>query len=242
VDDGSRSVEQSVRVLLGMQELGVTAVCLTPHLRASRAPAGIPAEHDEAFARLAEVAPAGVSLARGVELMLDRPLTGAVAENRRLTLGGSRYLLVEFPRMVAGLAAASALQQIRHHGLIPVLAHPERYTACTPAMAVQWRQAGAVLQVDATTLFMPTGRGQRARELVEHGLADLLAADNHGDERTLAGPYERLMEEGASIQADLLVKSNPAAILADEAVAPVPAWTVKTSLFNRIKSLFNQNE
>ena len=39
------------------------------------------------------------------------------------------------------------------------------------------------MQVDATTLLSPQARGQRARQLVAAGLADILAGDNHGDER-----------------------------------------------------------
>ena len=35
VDDGSRTVEQSVGVLRRMAGLGITDVCLTPHLRAN---------------------------------------------------------------------------------------------------------------------------------------------------------------------------------------------------------------
>ena len=43
VDDGSRSVEQSVKVLFEMARQGVTDVCLTPHFQSGRAEAGPPA-------------------------------------------------------------------------------------------------------------------------------------------------------------------------------------------------------
>lgn len=49
VDDGSRSVEQSVKVLFEMARQGVTDVCLTPHLKSGRAEAGPPPAHNGAF-------------------------------------------------------------------------------------------------------------------------------------------------------------------------------------------------
>ena len=52
VDDGSRTVEQSVTVLRRMAELGITDVCLTPHLRANETATAPPARHEEAFAAL----------------------------------------------------------------------------------------------------------------------------------------------------------------------------------------------
>lgn len=237
VDDGSRSVEQSVGVLTAMRSAGVTDVCLTPHLDASRTTFGIPAAHDEAFARLAEAAPKGIRLHRGVELMLDRPFPTEAAGNRRLTLAGSRYVLVEFTRLVASTAVRSALAHVASLGLVPVLAHPERYACTTVELATAWREAGALLQVDATTLFAERTRGERARALVGAGLADILAGDNHGDDRMVTGAWVSLCEHDGEEQADLLLRRNPRAMLEDRLTEPVPGLRIRTSLLTRLRQL-----
>jgi len=239
VDDGSRTVEQSVAVLNTMAAGGITAVCLTPHLEASRCEKGVPRTHDAAFEALTAAAPPAVKLYRGVELMLDRPFPVGAAGNRALTLGGSRYILVEFTSMAAYNAVYNALGHIVALGLVPVLAHPERYSCCTPQAATAWRSTGALLQVDANTLFMPRTRGDRARALVAAGLADILAADNHGDTRSLAAPYASLAEAGGSEQAELLLVQNPGAILADAGTEEVPPLTLRTSLLSRLKQLLD---
>ena len=101
VDDGSRSVGQSVRVL---EQLAATAsprsasrpTSARPSSRPDRRPA-----HDKAFDALRAAAPAVPRLFRGAEAMLDRPLPldsprcGAAPSEAR------SYLLVEFHRMVA---------------------------------------------------------------------------------------------------------------------------------------------
>lgn len=239
VDDGSRSVEQSVRVLIAMRSAGITDVCLTPHMEASRATEGVPAAHDEAFARLQASAPKGIRLHRGAEVMLDRPFPTGAASNRRLTLAGSRYLLVEFTRLVGTTAVRSALAHVASLGLIPVLAHPERYACTTVELATTWKQTGAVMQVDATTLFRDRTRGERARALLAAGLADILAGDNHGDDRTVTGAWASLCEHGGQEQAALLLRNNPSAILEDRLIEPVPPLRIRSSLLNRIRYLLH---
>ena len=239
VDDGSRSVEQSVRVLREMAAQGLTALCLTPHVLASRASEGVPAAHDRAFVALAADAPIEVQLHRGAEIMLDRPLRGEDA--RHLSLNGSRYLLVEFPRMIAEEAVRNALALVRSGGMVPLLAHPERYSSCSVAAAQRWKEGGAKLQVDATTILQPGTRGERARQLVAAGLADIIAADNHGDTRTVPAGAQALREHRGELQADLLALRNPAAILADAELEPVPPLVFRTSFVQRLRRLFDKD-
>jgi hypothetical protein len=98
---------------------------------------------------------------------------------------------------------------------------------------------GALMQVDATTLLSPRGRGDRARQLVSAGLADLLAADNHGDSRMLLAGRRVLEDSGGTVQADLLTSQNPAAILADRPTQLAEPLELKTSLLDRLRRLLN---
>ncbi len=242
VDDGSRTVAQSVKVLQEMAAQGVTDICLTPHLRAGRLAEAPPAAHEEAFAALQAAAPAVPRLHRGAEVMLDRPLTVSGDKARRCTLGGTRYMLVEFPRMVAYDTVTIALGRIVDLGLLPLLAHPERYSCCSVEAVARWRELGARTQVDATTLLSTQFRGQRARALLSAGLADILAADNHGDDRTMATGRKFLEAQDAREQAELLTVLNPRAILSDEALAPVPPVEIRRTWMQRIRQLLEGGE
>ena len=240
VDDGSRSVEQSVAVLREMDRHGISAVALTPHRPASRLNRGLSARHDRAFQQLMAEAPPTPSLYRGLEVMLDEPLNRSVGSSRLGTLGGSRYILVEFPRLVSRAAALKALNDVIAVELVPVLAHPERYACCTPETVRAWRDLGAKMQVDATTLISSRRRGARARELLTHGLGDIIAADNHGDGRLLSTGFNLLNERGGNMQADLLVTENPRRILEDGELLPVPPLDLHESWWRRIRSVFDQ--
>ncbi len=241
VDDGSRSVAQSVSVLTRLAAAGVTDLCLTPHLTVSAAELGVPPAYDAAFRALTAQAPELPRLHRGVELMLDRPFTRRAIQPG-ITLAGTRYVLVEFTRIVPASTVQVALAQVVDCGLIPLLAHPERYSSCSPRAVEAWRETGALMQLDATTVLAGSARGDRARALLAAGLGDILAADNHGDGASQELASRVLHGQGADAQADLLTVTNPQAILEDRATTRVDPVTLSPPLTWRLRRFLNGGE
>jgi protein-tyrosine phosphatase len=243
LDDGSDSLGQSVAVLRNLAHEGLEGLILTPHLRASeieRDGEAAIARRDAALEELRRHAPRSVRLYAGFEIMLDQPCSPLVFGDRRLSLAGSRYYLVEFPVSVVGDLVAGQLYQIARLGLVPILAHPERYDACSERAVEAWREAGARMQVDARTLGRPTTRGFRARRLVARGLADVIAADNHGDRRSVRRAVEFLERRGGAGERTghairLLTHFNPLAITNDWDLEPVPPLPIAERLADRLR-------
>lgn len=234
VDDGAQSPEQSIAVLRKFAEQGVTAVACTPHLRASEfddAPCG---ELDQMLAELRSRAPAAPRLVRGFEIMLDVP--DPELGDRCLNIGETRYALVEFGRLVPADASVETLHRIVKRGVVPLLAHPERYAVCSVDMARKWRAVGARLQVDATTLLAESRRAERARALLAAGQGDIVASDNHGDNRSMLAAVEWLERHGGEAQAGVLAVENPRRILADEPTTPVAPMQLRRSWYSSLKS------
>jgi hypothetical protein len=140
VDDGSRSVERSLQVLARFAADGVTTVACTPHLRASALRRGLPSRHLAPLAALAALAPPGLALLHGWEILLDEP--GAELTAPTLRLGDAPAVLVELPRGPSlPPNIAGELSRIRRSGVLPVVAHPERYAGCTVDDVGRWRAA-----------------------------------------------------------------------------------------------------
>ncbi len=236
VDDGSRSVEQSLSVLERFATDGVECVVLTPHLTASGA-ASAPIERNRAMLEeLRSVAPRSVELRLGWEIMLDEPKVDL--RSRSLSLGGARAILVEFPHKSVPTKAGDELFRIRCSGVVPVLAHPERYYGCTVERVEEWRHAGAVIQMDTAGLL---GRGpisKLSRSLVQEGLVDLFASDNHGDSRSLATARDWLTDVSSPEHAALLTRTNAHRLLEGEALERVPPLPVMSGIFGRLRELF----
>ena len=233
VDDGAHTIEQSVEVLQRFAAEGVAAVCCTPHLRASAVESAPCDDMDSLLSDLVDAAPPIPVLSRGFEVMLDVP--DPRFTDRCCCLAGTRYVLVEFGRLVPADASVEVLSRIVAQGLVPLLAHPERYSVCSPDLARRWQKAGVVLQVDATTLLADSRRGGRARALLEAGCASIVASDNHGDSRSVAAAVGWLESHGGGAQAELLAMDNPRAILSDEPLRPVPPLRVRRSLYTQFK-------
>lgn len=236
IDDGSRSPEQSMEVLQLFVEHGVTGVVLTPHVTASEIeqdPEGPVDTRAVAFEQLRATGLEAPRLHLGFEIMLDQPMTPLLMSDRRYSLAGSRYYLVEFPYSVVPHFAGKVLETIAQTGAVPVVAHPERYSGCAPEAVARWRDAGAKIQVDATELTRPTVRGRRARQLLATGLADLIAADNHGNRRLIGTGVKYLAERGAAHQATLLAEVNPLALVDDGDLEPVPPVEFREGVLDR---------
>jgi protein-tyrosine phosphatase len=234
VDDGSQSPEQSLAVLRKFAEQGVTAVACTPHLKASEFDDAPCAELDEMLDELRKRAPASPRLVRGFEILIDVP--DPEFGEPCLNLAGTRYALVEFGRLMPADASVETLERIVKRGVVPVLAHPERYAVCSVDLARRWRAAGARLQLDATTLAADSRRALRARSLLEAGLGDLVASDNHGDNRSMLAAVEWLERHGGEVQAGVLAIENPRRILADEPTVPVSPMRARRSWYSSLKA------
>jgi protein-tyrosine phosphatase len=123
-------------------------------------------------------------------------------------------------------------------GIVPILAHAERYWGTTPERVREWRGVGAVIQVDSAALFTH-GRTQRlAVDLLQHGLVDVIASDNHGDSRSLASARDWLLELGAEEQARLLTDTNASRILGNEPPLPVPPLEPRRGMLTRLRRFF----
>ena len=239
VDDGSPSADVSIPILERFSADGVQIVVCTPHLDASRA-ASAPYEHHlEILASLRTVAVVSPELRLGWEIMLDQP--GVDLRDRRFSLGGSSAVLVEFPRMMIPPNASEELFRLRMSGVVPVLAHPERYWGCTAARVEEWRRVGAVVQMDVAGVFASGTQGAVAASLLEEGLVDLFASDTHGDGRALLPARKWLTELGADDVADLLTRRNAAHLLANEPLEAVPPIERRRGMFGRLKELLLGN-
>jgi len=235
VDDGSADIATSVAVLERFAGDGLEVLVCTPHLLASRAEQAPYERHRELLAELIAAAPPKPELRLGWEIMLDRP--GCDLRAPELSLGGAKAVLVEFPRAYLPVGTADELERIRRSGVVPVVAHPERYYGCTLDMVRSWRDAGAVIQTDATMLLARGPMTELAKSLLAAGLIDCLASDNHGDRRSLVAARVWLEEMGADEHAQLLTYSNAARVLADQVTMPLPPLPLGRGVFHRLREL-----
>lgn len=158
----------------------------------------------------------------GGEVFCTPELPELLDRRQLQTLGGGRYLLVEFYFDESAEFMEQCFHQIRTRGLTPVAAHPERYDAVQrdPYMVRRWFEGGVVIQLNKGSILGRLGR--RAQDtalwLLERGLAHAAASDAHSPTvRTTHMELLRrtLAEDFSPACPRLLLEENPRRILED---------------------------
>jgi protein-tyrosine phosphatase len=164
-------------------------------------------------------------------------------EDPRLRLAGGNFFLMEFPFMMVPPHSPRAVRSLASGPYRPVIAHPERYHGFvnTIDLALEWKDAGGLLQVNGGSLLGRYGKDARAAafELLARGWVDYMCSDYHTRGPALIAEYRRVLEEmGAEEQAYLLTVTNPARILAGEAPIPVAPIRAKTTVWGKVTGIF----
>jgi protein-tyrosine phosphatase len=161
----------------------------------------------------------------GVEIFLQPDTVDDLQAGRLWTLAESRYVLVELPYQPWPLYAEDALFALQVAGYIPILAHPERYTAiqADPAKMYTLAARGVLGQVTAMALTGEQGPGTKrcAETLVRHNLVQFFATDAHrADWRSprVSGALTVAEDLVGGEAVRTMTETNPARILSDDEI------------------------
>ena len=240
VDDGARTLAESLHHLRLLGAAGVTRLSVSPHLdgrfvheagavflRLER----LEAAFNELVAACRELD--GVpDLVFGQEILVPDSETARAlfTTEPRVGIAGTRYALIEFG-FDLGKDPVGVVREVIAAGRRPIVAHPERYRRDWKPVGIEeirsWKEAGALLQVNGGSVLGAYGDAIRdtALALLDEGLADLIGTDHHADARPVS-PAEvgaGLVDLGFAAQARRLLSENPHRILSDRDTLPVDA-------------------
>ncbi len=228
IDDGAECAAAACRMARAALDGGVDTIIATPHCNLPRCyPNYRGRRYTECismFRALLRQEGIPLNILPGAEVFARRSnLRQLLEENRLVTLNHSRYLLVEFPFEASEGDICAMLREVAHRGLVPVIAHPERYAALQnhSALAAQWYEQGYVLQVNKPSLEGRLGVSamEMAYELLSMGLAHVIASDAHDLRyrttglRSLLHRLERYCSEDYIYD---LLEENPRRIISDQ--------------------------
>lgn len=179
VDDGVRTLEESLSILSYFEELGVRHLWLTPHIMED-----VPNRTEdlkERFRRFAGEEYSGpVRLSLAAEYMMDNLYQERLRENDLLEHGDG-YVMVETSPIAPPLDLWGLLSQTLSKGYRPILAHPERYRYMRPGDYEKLHQMGVLLQLNLPSVagFYGGDVIHRARFLLEKGWYAMVGSDCH---------------------------------------------------------------
>lgn len=178
-DHGSRNAETTQRQLEMIAAAGTDAVVATPHFYPHRDnAAAFFSRREAALSRLlACKIPTGLRIYLGAEVQVCEGLE-ELEELEALCVRGTNVILLEMPFGDWGQRLTDTVQAIADRGLVPVLAHVDRY----PKKKIsELLRRGIAAQLNAEPFLGFFGR-RRANRYLKTGSVAALGSDLHGAE------------------------------------------------------------
>ncbi len=186
IDDGSKTIEESIDILKDMEKCGYTDIILTPHYIDGSRYSNDRKNNLERMNILKQGLKdnnININLHLGNEIYIDEEISTLLKENKLSTLNDSKYLLIELPMSGDFVGYQEIFKDLIKEGYKVILAHPERYLSFQDDydLIYELLDMGVLFQCNIDSL---NGKyGPYAKEMLENLLTDghvsFLATDIH---------------------------------------------------------------
>jgi protein-tyrosine phosphatase len=230
IDDGATDLATSLAMARLAVADGITQVVCTPHIVPGlyeNTRRSIDAAVTE-FRRALILNRIPLRVMTGADVHVAPDLPSQFAAGDVPTLNGSRYFLFEPPHRVLPPRLEELAVRLLEAGLVPIVTHPERLSWIETRydVIVNLNRRGCMIQITADSVTGEFGRTALyyAEKLLDEGRVDILATDAHGIDRrkpVLSRSRDIVAMRLGEKEAEEMVSTRPAAIVADRSLTPV---------------------
>ncbi|MCM4172533.1 histidinol phosphatase [Arenibacter sp. TNZ] len=189
IDDGAKTVDESIALIKGFSEFGIKKFISTPHIMHNYYPNDydtIHTAHGKVQDGLLTEGMKDITLDVAAEHMIDANFD-YILENDKVMPLRNRYLLIEMSYLQPPINFDDAIQNIATHRYFPILAHPERYSflQLNSSKFGKFKENGILLQMNLLSLGQFYGKDvqKKAHKLLQSGLIDYVASDVHNHQQ-----------------------------------------------------------
>jgi tyrosine-protein phosphatase YwqE len=184
IDDGSKSIDESISLLKGMEILGYQKIITTPHIMtdAYRNTPEIITAGLKKLKNAAQINGIQIEIEAAAEYYFDDGFLNLLKKNEILSIN-NRYLLFETSYISKPLQIEEMIFEITSSGYTPVMAHPERYHYIKDPLQEykRFQKLGVLFQVNLNSFGGYYGKSAKtlADFLSHHGMISFLGSDLH---------------------------------------------------------------
>lgn len=187
IDDGAKTVAESLDLIKGMGDIGISNFICTPHIMENY----YPNNHETIQNALSLVQNelknnnlSHVRIKAAAEHMIDSGFELLVDSNGLMPIS-ENYVLVEMSYLQASLNFEESIKKLRDKGLFPIFAHPERYAYLRHHRGdyTRMKDLGMLFQLNLLSLSGYYGKDvhKKALALLDDNLIDFLGSDIHNE-------------------------------------------------------------
>jgi tyrosine-protein phosphatase YwqE len=184
IDDGAKTIEDSLELLRGMKEAGYHKVITTPHIMGDFF-RNTPENILSGLQRVREAAAAAaidIQIEAAAEYYFDFDLEQKIDNGKLLTFGGD-FLLFEVSYMNAPDGLEAMIFKMQTSGYKPVLAHPERYPYWFRDLKnfEKLKDKGVLFQLNINSLtgYYSPATLKIAEQMIDKGWYEFVGSDCH---------------------------------------------------------------
>ena len=183
IDDGVRTLQESIRIIKNFKLLGYTKLITTPHIMQDTYPNNLEIISEKLYDVQTAIKKHNIDITieASAEYFLDNNFLKLIEDDELIPFM-NHYILFETPIASAPFILKIAIQAILDKGYIPVLAHPERYSYLHQDINKykELKAMGVLFQVNAKSLFdSKKPICKVAIKLINDGLVDFIGSDTH---------------------------------------------------------------
>lgn len=181
IDDGSRSLNETIHILKEAQKAGFTKIISTSHYIDGY----YEANEDQRAKLLNEVKEnfQGMELYLGNEIYITNQMTELLSEKKASTINNSKYVLFELPMNTKAMDVKEVVFRLMEKGYVPIIAHPERYKYVKENIEYvrELADMGVLFQSNyGSSIGMYGKKAQKTqKKLLEEGLIQFFGSDVH---------------------------------------------------------------
>ena len=187
IDDGAKTVEDSLNLIKKLKDLGVKEFIPTPHIMQDFYPntdESIGNAYQQLLENLNTKILGSITINPAAEYMLDNNFE-KLLENKNLFTLKKNYVLVEMSYFQPPINLENLIFKIKTKGYIPVLAHPERYNFYHNNLDyyIRLKHLGCLFQLNLLSLCDHYGKSvqKTANYLMNENLIDFVGSDTHNE-------------------------------------------------------------
>lgn len=182
IDDGSSSLDDSLKMITDAIEQGVTSLILTPHFDVNGYRCELDTDYYQAFINFKEEVEKRnlpINLYLGNEIYYSKGVYKLLRNKKIYPLGNSSKVLLEFDFESFDYNIEDIIYEFSIEGYQIVIAHVERYSYSSYKLIKKWKEAGALIQVNASSFYGDRKVKKLANKLLKNKIIDYIASDVH---------------------------------------------------------------
>lgn len=223
IDDGSKSLEESVDIIKNMEKQGFTDMILTPHYINGSNYSSSKRKNIKLMKELRnmlEMENVNVNLYLGNEIYIDDDINDLLEEEEICSLDDSNFLLIELPMSGEYEGYIDLFEYLMNKGYKVILAHPERYHSFQNNFnkIYELEEIGVYFQCNFESILGSYGKGaiKTVKRLLKEKKVSFIASDIHHrkhDYGKFKKSIKKMRKYLSKDELNILLNENPSKII-----------------------------